>query len=107
MIYECDYGSINYRLPGVDDVFMTMHLMGVDPQKSSDSEYMNENQMLFMANLIKKLDYFIDSFDLTLEGKKLESYAEVKGHLEMVGPLVAVAEKVIGSLNLGDAEKKP
>ena len=107
--HKSEFGSISYRLPAVDDVFMTMHFMGVDSEKSDSVDhpnYMKENQMKFMANLIRELGYFIESFDVTVDGKKLETYKEIKADLRFMKPLMAVAEDIIGALNLGEDEKK-
>ena len=105
-VHNCDFGSINYRLPRVDDVLMTMHFMGVDANKAGDKGYMQENQMYFMANLIKKMDYFIESFDIKVEGKVLDKYEDLLKDLRFMNPLMAVAGEIVEALNLSDVEKK-
>ncbi len=99
-------GFIKYKTPNVPDLLIMFGFMKMDQSKMSDVEYLNENQMFMIGNLIKKLDYFIVEFDVNDNGIKVDSFEKLLEMPVLLSDLVEIAADLIGSLNVSDSEKK-
>lgn len=104
-IEKSELGEIHYKLPGVDEMLMIMHYMGLDPAKVKDKEYLNLNQFKFMAGLIKNMGEFIVKVDLKVNELPIETYEDAKKSMACMTMLINISERLMASLDM-DSKKK-
>lgn len=100
-----ELGTLEYRLPNIPEAMTLLGKMGLNSQMLSDSNWMQENELIFTAKLIEELGMFITKVNIKIDEKKISDYSEVLEHFAMIEYLSLVAGKVFESLNVNNKKK--
>lgn len=103
---ETNLGTIHYRLPNSAEVPRVLGWCKINSKRLNDKEWMEENEMFIMADLIKHLHHFITEFEITYQDKKVTDKAELNEIRELRATIYEIAKEVMESLSPLEEKKK-
>lgn len=102
---KTDYGTIKYRVPNIPEAIELIGLMGFNSKNITDAKKLGDNDLVFIARMIKNMGEFVDVTDLKFKGENIDGYAQALNYFELMAPLSEVAKELFETLNF-DSKKK-
>lgn len=100
-----ELGTITYRLPNIPEAMTLLGEMGLTSKKMENGKEIEENELIYMARMITKIETFITKIDIKIGKKKITKYEDVLKEFSLMGYISEIAMEIFGALN-GDAKKK-
>lgn len=100
-----DYGQFNYRMPNVPETMMLLGRMGLNSKSLTDTDHLQENELVYTAKMITNLEPFISEINLDFDGEKVTTYEQVLTKFEMMEYLNEVSGEIFEAIN-GSSKKK-
>jgi hypothetical protein len=61
------YGHFDYKMPGLIEAMDYMHILGLDLQKFSDSNYIESNIFLYLGKVLKGMQPFVTNIEVKVD----------------------------------------
>jgi len=102
---ETAYGTLKYRIPNIPEAMELLGDMGLNSRSLQNTDEFIENDLKYMARMIKSIGPFVDVTGLKIDEEEVTSFEDALNRFEFIQVFSEVAQELFESLNVGSKKK--